>query len=611
MSLVLAAFVDVTIVLALTLAVSVALRRRSAAVRHAVLGAGLLAAAAAPALEMLVPAWEVPVAWGSSARESSSTLTLSSAAVTDGGAWTAAPAPDAVSWMDAILIAWIAGALVVLAGVITGLVRLARETRRCAVIRSGPWRELADRLSPQPVSLLESRNPSLLLTWGFLRPKILLPSSAEAWSAERRAVVLAHELAHIRRGDWALQLAGETVRAIYWFNPLAWIACGRLRRESEYACDDAVLMAGIEAADYATHLLDVARQAVGSRLVWTPGLAVANPSTLERRVSAMLSRTRNREPLTGRARACAVAAAIVAAAPIAAIAITEPAAEPVVTAAVGDVAMTPPVPIVASAPVTSPPAAPASQRPRVTPPAVAKAPAGAQASGSISGVMADATGAVVPGVALTLTETTSVVVYSRESDANGAFLFAGLPPGRYGLVAALPGFATVRIELTLAAGENLQRRLSMRIGGLVETVTVGCETVGGALRPSARGVMARGMPEVTPLFTLSQAVPAAQDRPVTRVQPLRVGGQIMAPRKVKHANPVCPAASLPASGAVVILEAIVGSDGMVGDVTVLRSVPPFDQPAIDAVRQWEFTPTLLNNSAVPVILTVTVSYQRP
>ena len=618
MSLALAALVDVTIVLVLTLGISVALRRRSAALRHAVLGAGLLAAAAAPALEMLVPAWEVPIAWGSPAREASSTLTLSSEAVTDGGAWTAAPAPDAVLWVDAILIAWIAGALVVLAGVITDFVRLARETRRCAVIRSGPWRELLDTLSPQPVVLLESRNPSLLLTWGFFRPKILLPSSAEAWSAERRAVVLAHELAHIRRGDWALQLAGETVRAIYWFNPLAWIACGQLRRESEYACDDAVLMAGIEAADYATHLLDVARQAVGSRRVWTPGLAVANPSTLERRVSAMLSRTRNREPLTRRARACAVAAAIVAAAPIAAVAITEPAGESVTTVAAVDVVLAPPVVIGTSAPVTEPasPSTPMTRRSRVTPPAV-PAPASAnaraavqQAPGSISGVLSDPSGAVLPGVALTLTETAFGVVYSRVSDGAGSFTFPGLPPGRYGLVAALPGFATVRVDLTLAAGENLQRRLSMRIGGLVETITVRCETVGGALPPIARGVMARGMPGVTPLFTLSQAAPAAQDRPVTRAQPVRVGGQIRVPAKVKDALPVCPAASLPASGALVILEAIVGADGLVGDVKVLRSSPPFDQPSIDAVRQWEFTPTLLNNQAVPVIMTVTVSYQR-
>jgi TonB family protein len=307
----------------------------------------------------------------------------------------------------------------------------------------------------------------------------------------------------------------------------------------------------------------------------------------------MLNRTRNREPLTSRARACAVAAAIVAAAPIAAVAITEPAVESATNAAGVDVVLAPPV--LVEAPADSP--------------APAKAPAGSQASGSISGVMSDPSGAVLPGVDVTLTETASGLVSSRVSDGAGSFTFPGLQPGRYGLVAALPGFATLRVELTLGAGENLQRRLPMRIGGLVETITVGCETV-GALPVIARGFMARGVPEVAPLFSMPQAAPAAQAQPAVQVKPIRVGGQIRAPRKTKHVNPVCPTASLPASGAVVIIEAVIGPDGLVGDVTVLRSVPPFDQPSVDAVRQWEFTPTLLNNTAVPVIVTVTVSYQR-
>jgi TonB family protein len=616
MSLALAALVDVTILLALALGISGGLRRRSASLRHAVLGAGLLAAAAAPALEMLVPDWEVPVAWGSPAPVASSTLTLSTPAVTVGGdAWTAVPTPQVVSWVDAIWIVWVAGALVVLAGLITGLVRLARETRRCAVIRSGPWREVAARLSPQPVTLLESRDPSLLLTWGFFRPKVLLPSGAESWSAERRVVVLAHELAHIRRDDWALQLACETVRAIYWFNPLVWIACRRLRHESEYACDDAVLMAGIEATDYATHLLEVARQAVGSRQLRAPGLTVANPSTLERRVSAMLSHTRCRKPLTRRARGCAVAAAIVATAPMAAIAITEPAGESVTTVADRDVASTALVPVDTSALVTVPPANPGPRRARVTAlaaPAPAKAPAARQqADGSIAGVMTDPSGGVLPGVGLTLTETPSGVVYSRVSDGTGSFAFPGLPPGRYDLLAQLPGFATLKTELTLAAGEKLQRRLSLRIGAITETVTVRCETVGGARSAIARGVMARERPELlSPLFSMPQAAVAAQDRPATPGLPVRVGGNIRAPQKVKDALPVCPTASPPASGAVVILEATIGPDGKVSDVRVLRSIPPFDQPSVDAVQQWEFTPTLLNNVAVPVILTVTAFYQR-
>ncbi len=78
-------------------------------------------------------------------------------------------------------------------------------------------RELGIR---SPVRLLESDHPSLLVTWGFVRPKVIIPRVARTWSDDRIAVVLRHELAHIRRGDWLVQIGGELLRAIYWFNPL-------------------------------------------------------------------------------------------------------------------------------------------------------------------------------------------------------------------------------------------------------------------------------------------------------------------------------------------------------------------------------------------------------
>ena len=59
---------------------------------------------------------------------------------------------------------------------------------------------------------------------------------------------------------------------------------------------------------------------------------------------------------------------------------------------------------------------------------------------------------------------------------------------------------------------------------------------------------------------------------------------------------------------IVIIEAIIGADGRVTDVTVLRSIPLLDAAALTAVRQWEFTPTLLNGIPVPVIMTVTVNF---
>jgi protein TonB len=88
-----------------------------------------------------------------------------------------------------------------------------------------------------------------------------------------------------------------------------------------------------------------------------------------------------------------------------------------------------------------------------------------------------------------------------------------------------------------------------------------------------------------------------------------VGGSIHVPQKVRHVGPVYPpiAQSARVQG-VVILETIIGPDGRVADVRVLRSIPLLDQAAIDAVRQWEFEPVLLNGSPVPVILTTTVQF---
>ena len=91
--------------------------------------------------------------------------------------------------------------------------------------------------------------------------------------------------------------------------------------------------------------------------------------------------------------------------------------------------------------------------------------------------------------------------------------------------------------------------------------------------------------------------------------PFRVGGDIRAPQKVRDVRPVYPPEAL-ARGiqGVVIIEATISTSGKVQDARVLRSIPLLDAAALDAVRQWEFTPTLLNGVPVPVIMTVTVQF---
>lgn len=91
--------------------------------------------------------------------------------------------------------------------------------------------------------------------------------------------------------------------------------------------------------------------------------------------------------------------------------------------------------------------------------------------------------------------------------------------------------------------------------------------------------------------------------------PVRVGGNIKTPTKVRDVRPVYPldAQSARIQG-VVIIEATIDTDGRVYDAKVLRSIPPLDDAALEAVRQWEFTPTEVNGVRVPVIMTVTVNF---
>jgi protein TonB len=90
---------------------------------------------------------------------------------------------------------------------------------------------------------------------------------------------------------------------------------------------------------------------------------------------------------------------------------------------------------------------------------------------------------------------------------------------------------------------------------------------------------------------------------------VRVGGNIQPPTKTRDVSPIYPpvAQSARVQG-IVILEAIIGPTGRVTEVSVIRSVPLLDEAAITAVKQWEYTPTLLNGVPVPVIMTVTVNF---
>jgi biopolymer transport protein ExbD len=148
------------------------------------------------------------------------------------------------------------------------------------------------------VRLLQSSDNPMPLTWGWWRPVILLPAEATNWPTERRGVVLLHELAHAKRWDCLTQTVAQTVCALYWINPLVWLALRRMCIERERACDDLVLNSGCRPSEYATHLVDIAR--AFRRTPQLAGIAMARSPQLQARIAAIVdaSRARQLRPLT-------------------------------------------------------------------------------------------------------------------------------------------------------------------------------------------------------------------------------------------------------------------------------------------------------------------------
>jgi beta-lactamase regulating signal transducer with metallopeptidase domain len=142
------------------------------------------------------------------------------------------------------------------------------------------------------VTLLQSADGLMPVTWGWWQPVILLPAQADEWSIERRRVVLLHELAHVKRWDCLTQMMARVACAIYWFNPLVWVGARRMCIERERASDDLVLNGGCKASDYAAHLVEIAR--TFRRVPQVAAIAMARSSHLEGRISAIVDASRAR-----------------------------------------------------------------------------------------------------------------------------------------------------------------------------------------------------------------------------------------------------------------------------------------------------------------------------
>jgi TonB family protein len=556
-------------------------RRLSAAVRHLILTVALLASLVVPFLPPLFP----PVFDGLGPR-SVTTRQETRAEARDyifdsvGSAGSLAP-PDTARRSFAFYL-WIGGSVVSVMFIIAGMLRVFVQMRRASILIDGRWdtavNEIVRRFGIKRRLRLLQNQGAILGTWGVIRPGILLPYDVDSWTDDRLRIVLTHEVAHIKRLDWLVQILGELARAANWFNPLFWFLCRRLRSESEHACDDVVLNAGFDAREYATHLLELARSLKTSGQTWSPVLAMAQPPHLERRFIAMLNPSINRKSLNRRAVVATCILALLVMIPLGGVQAREELKLPLVVT----LPPAPPSPAPVSA-VKSPAVAPRPARKKV-----AAAPAPAQGLGSLSGTVTDWTGAVIPGVLVTIfsrtvsgNSVTETEVVTRPSDETGAFNFPALTPGQYSLKAELPGFSTYRSVLQVEVGQVLKEKVTLSVGGVTQRVLV----------------TAVGQPRPAPF-------PGTPQR-------IRVGGNVIAANLISQVKPFYPQSARDAGiEGVVHLQGLIGTDGTLIGLSPLNFInTDLMNAAMDAVRQWRYKPTLLNNEPVQVLTTIDVEFK--
>jgi beta-lactamase regulating signal transducer with metallopeptidase domain len=313
--------VKVTLLLGAAALVDVAVLRRyaSATARHLLWSLAVVASLLVPILGQALPALRAPIldAGARLAPPPVTAVTARLAPPTDAAAvsppssmpevppdrWrpSAAAEPGVTrpmrrfTYADGLLIAYVAGVLLVLVRIAVDHAVVWRITREARPAEDARWTGLLHSLARpsrwrRPVVVLRSSSSVMPLTLGFVRPRVVVPDAADSWPPTMREAVMMHELAHIDRSDCLTQSLAALACALYWPNPLAWWAAARLRVERELACDDVVLARGIRPHEYAAHLLDAARA------LRTPRLAVsmAVASGLEHRLRAVIDETRRR-----------------------------------------------------------------------------------------------------------------------------------------------------------------------------------------------------------------------------------------------------------------------------------------------------------------------------
>jgi TonB family protein len=191
-------------------------------------------------------------------------------------------------------------------------------------------------------------------------------------------------------------------------------------------------------------------------------------------------------------------------------------------------------------------------------------------------------------VTVRLSSAASEAVFETQTDASGTYQFAAVPSGEYMLTTRYLGFQSLRRRVSINAGMS-PMPLELQVGTLQETIT----TRGGKDSKDGPRTEERKQP-------YARAACTPQD----------TGGHIVPPQKIRDVRPRYKQAWAEANlEGLILLQAVIGVDGRVRELEVVSPVhPELEDEALEAVSQWEFTPTWLNCQAIEVRMFVTVSF---
>ncbi len=171
-----------------------------------------------------------------------------------------------------MLILWSTGLLFMLARIFLGLYSAHRLTRQGKKILSFSWQKLMKKLLKsislkRKINLFRHSRVKFPLTWGVIKPVIIMPDESKKWTRDQCTSVLLHELSHIKRGDFLIKVIARISCAVFWFNPLSWITYKKMKMEQEKACDEFVIKAGVRPSTYAANLISIKKS---GQVHWHP-----------------------------------------------------------------------------------------------------------------------------------------------------------------------------------------------------------------------------------------------------------------------------------------------------------------------------------------------------